>query len=164
MNSSMTAAELIAWNDATARQWQELCVATPAILNAPCDIAGSGTCGGLLRHVAVTELRYAELLAGLAAGDYTQLPASTSEQIFAIHDHAIAVLRTLVEDPAIDWTRKIEFPTLTAGRRRASRRAILFHAMLHSIRHYAQLGTAMRRAGFEHHLKMDYLLMDSEPA
>ncbi|ACO34647.1 DinB family protein [Acidobacterium sp.] len=160
----MTAAELIAWNDATARQWRDLCLATPAILDAPCDVAGTGTCSGLLRHLSITELRYAELLAGLPAGDYNQVPANTSEQIFAIHDHAVAVLRTLVEDPTIDWAQKIEFPTITAGRRLASRRAILFHAMLHSIRHYAQLGTAVRRAGFEHSLKMDYLLMDSEPA
>jgi uncharacterized damage-inducible protein DinB len=52
--------------------------------------------------------------------------------------------------------------TRTMGRARAARKAVLFHAMLHAIRHYAQLATLVRRQGIKPNWAMDYLMMDME--
>ena len=41
----------------------------------------------------------------------------------------------------------IEFPTRSAGMQRATRRKVLAHALLHSIRHWAQVATLARAAG-----------------
>jgi uncharacterized damage-inducible protein DinB len=72
------------------------------------------------------------------------------------------MLRTLLAEQTYDWYQTIEFKTLTAGTRRAPRRAVLFHALLHGTRHYAQLATLVRRAGYSTGIDSDYLLMDSE--
>jgi uncharacterized damage-inducible protein DinB len=45
---------------------------------------------------------------------------------------------------------------------RASRKTIFFHAMLHSIRHYAQLATLVRQRGIKPDWPMDYLIMGAE--
>jgi uncharacterized damage-inducible protein DinB len=41
-------------------------------------------------------------------------------------------------------------------------RTILLHALLHAMRHYAQLSTLVRQAGFATGFASDYLLMDAE--
>lgn len=161
---SLSAAELIAWNQSTTQKWREFTAARPEVLEVPCDVFGSSTCGGLLRHIVASELRYADLLAGYPAGNYAGQSGATSEEIFETHDRALRILDALLKTADFDWEHKIEFPTLTAGLRRAPRRAIFFHCLLHGIRHYAQLATIVRQAGFPAGLAQDYLLMDSEPA
>jgi uncharacterized damage-inducible protein DinB len=46
-----------------------------------------------------------------------------------------------------DLTVVMEFPTRTAGVLRASERKMFAHAMLHGVRHWAQLATALREKG-----------------
>jgi uncharacterized damage-inducible protein DinB len=161
--SCLSAPELIAWNDSTAKQWQSFVTANAAALSIPCDIFSAKTAGQLLHHIVSSELRYAEILAGLQVTDYDSLPYSTPDEIFSIHQRALVILHALLADASYDWTRQLEFNTLTAGRRRSSCRSILFHSMLHGIRHYAQLATLVRQAGFSPKLAVDYLLMDSQP-
>ena len=62
----------------------------------------------------------------------------------------------------VDWDERTEFMTRTMGPARASRKAVLFHAILHAIRHYAQLATLVRREGIKPNWAMDYLVMDME--
>lgn len=45
---------------------------------------------------------------------------------------------------------------------RASRKTILVHALMHSIRHYAQLATLVRQHGVKPDWQMDYLLMGTQ--
>jgi uncharacterized damage-inducible protein DinB len=72
------------------------------------------------------------------------------------------MLRLLLADPAYDWALAIEFQTLTQGPLRAPRQAVLFHLLLHGVRHYAQLATLVRSAGYPAGFAMDYLLMAAE--
>jgi uncharacterized damage-inducible protein DinB len=51
----------------------------------------------------------------------------------------------------------IEFPTRTAGMLRSSKRKIFLHAMLHGVRHWAQLATALREAGYPTNWAKDFL-------
>jgi len=160
---ALTAEELIAWNDATSHQWRTFVTENPTVLAVQCDIYKAETVGQLLQHIVAAELRYAERLAELPVSDYAAIPYATSDDIYATHDRALSILRTLLADPTYDWNAQLEFNTLTQGRRRSSRRSILFHAMLHGIRHYAQLTTLVRQAGFSPKMALDYLLMDSQP-
>ena len=97
---------------------------------SPCDIYKAKTIGELLQHVVAVELRYAERLSGAPATDYSNVPFETAAETFATHERAMAILRGLAADDVFDWSMAIEFPTLTAGRRRATRRTILHHALL----------------------------------
>jgi uncharacterized damage-inducible protein DinB len=76
---------------------------------------------------------------------------------------AIAIFKQLLASD-IDWDASIEFNTRSMGPARSARKTILFHALLHSIRHYAQLATLARQLGVKPDLPMDYLLMDIEIA
>jgi hypothetical protein len=46
------------------------------------------------------------------------------------------------------------------GPAHSTRKTIFFHALLHGIRHYAQLATIVRRHDIKPGRPMDYLFMD----
>jgi uncharacterized damage-inducible protein DinB len=160
---SLTAEDILAWNDATAKGWHALALEHPTLLQIPCDIHNSTTVGQLLQHIVAAELRYAERLSDAPATDYTSIPFTTADEIFATHQRALDMLKALLQDSEFDWNHEIEFPTLTAGKRRAARKAVFQHALLHSIRHYAQLATLVRQHGLQP-APADYLLLASRPA
>ena len=64
----------------------------------------------------------------------------------------------------LDWNGKFNFVTRSRGPARSSRKSVLFHALMHSIRHYAQLATLVRQSGIKPGWPMDYLFMDMESA
>jgi uncharacterized damage-inducible protein DinB len=62
----------------------------------------------------------------------------------------------------IDWNQPMDFTTRTMGTLRSNRKTILFHALLHGIRHYAQLASLVRQCGVKPDWPMDYLFMHAE--
>ncbi len=154
---AVTATELLDWNDLTAQRWEALLAANPAALEFPCDVYGTETVRGLLRHIFAVELRYAERLSGEPVTPYERVPEGSAEELFALHDQNMARYRKLLTDDSVDWEEKLEFTTISAGKRSATRKRILFHALLHGIRHYAQLATLVRQHGVKPDWPMDYL-------
>ena len=161
MQPSLSAEDLIAWNDCTAREWRELLTSHPEVLALPCDIAGAKTVGQLLQHIVAVELRYAQQLAEQSISEYADIPFDTAEALYATHDRATAQFRDLLAKP-IDWDAKFGFVTRTLGPARSTRKAVLFHSQLHSIRHYAQLATLVRQHGIQQKWRLDYLAMHIE--
>jgi uncharacterized damage-inducible protein DinB len=159
----LTAQEMIAWNEKTSNGWRHFLTGHPELLSLPCDIAGVKTVAELLQHIVAVELRYAQRLANLPASDYANIPTDSVESIYGIHDSAFAIFRDLLASD-IDWNASLEFSTRSMGPARSARKTILFHALLHGIRHYAQLATMARKNGIKPDWPMDYLLMDFEPA
>jgi uncharacterized damage-inducible protein DinB len=157
----LTAEEILAWNDKTAQGWRQLLTIHPELLTQPCDIAGTKTVAELLQHIVAAQLRYAERLAGLPTSDYDAIPFDSVESIYATHDRAAAIFQQLfVSD--IDWNEPTDFTTRTRGALRSNRKTILFHALLHGIRHYAQLASLVRQCGVKPDWPMDYLFMHAE--
>ena len=159
----LTTEQLMKWVERTSTGWRDLIDQHPEILTMPCDIMGVSTAGGLLQHIVAVELRYAERLSGMAASDYTQVPYDSAAALYATHERAFALLRALLASN-VDWEEPIEFMTRSRGLVRSKRHTILFHGLLHSIRHYAQLATLVRQHGVAPGWPMDYLFMDVEPA
>jgi uncharacterized damage-inducible protein DinB len=154
----LTANELLAWNERTAQTWRELLEAYPEILKLPCDIYGVKTVAELLQHIVAVEMRYAQRLAGIPETGYDAIPYGTAGELFAAHQAAMQLYREeLARDG--DWESSMEFKTISMGQARATRRTMFLHAILHSIRHYAQLATLVRQHGFKPGYPMDYLLM-----
>jgi uncharacterized damage-inducible protein DinB len=158
--TSLTAEEVLNWNDSSANRWRSLLTKYPNALSLRCDIRGSSTVADLLQHIVAAELRYAERLHGEPVTDYGDIPKATVNDIFDTHDLAFAKYRDLLENDSYEWHIDVEFPTKD-GLLVAPRRAILFHAMLHSIRHYAQLATLLRHAGITVDWQLDYLFMSA---
>jgi uncharacterized damage-inducible protein DinB len=155
----LTAEELLAWLETTSTNWRDLATTHPEILALPCDILDTQTVANLLHHIAVVELRYAQRILGLPESAYEDVSAQSIATIYTAHDHAIALFRQALATPSLDWEIPIEFKTRSAGILLASRRTILIHALMHSIRHYAQLATLVRQHGIKPHWSMDYLFM-----
>jgi len=154
--------DLIAWNEHTHAEWRKLLTAHPEVLSFPCDIAGAKTVAELLQHIVAPELRYAQQLAGELITDYKDIPFYSVESIYATHDRAMTRFRQLLADGTINWDKPLEFITRTLGPARSTRKTVLFHALLHCIRHYAQLTTLVRQHGITHKLPQDYLVMHIE--
>ncbi|MBB5318800.1 DinB family protein [Tunturibacter empetritectus] len=123
---------------------------------------GVQTVAQLLQHIVAVELRFAERLADQPATDYANVPYDSIEAIYATHDRTLALLRKLL-DSEMNWDEAIEFSTRAMGPARSARKTILFHLLLHGIRHYAQLSTLVRQHGVKPGWPMDYLFMDIEP-
>jgi uncharacterized damage-inducible protein DinB len=151
-------------NETTAQKCHTLLVAHPEALAVACDIRGGETVGQLLQHIVAVELRYAQRLAALPESDYSAVPYGSANEILSTHSQAISILRSLLEDPAFDWSQPLEFHTITMGKLVSTRKTVFIHAMMHSIRHYAQLATILRQHGIKPDWPMDYLFMNARPA
>jgi uncharacterized damage-inducible protein DinB len=159
---ALTSEEVLAWNEATAQRWQQLLTKHPELLPQPCDIAGTKTVAELLQHIVAVQLRYAQRIAGLPISEYADVPFDSVASIYATHERSIALFQQLLASN-IDWNEQIDFPTRSMGQLRSTRKTILFHAFLHSIRHYAQLASLARQHGVQPDWPMDYLFMHVEP-
>ena len=113
--TSLSAEEVLHWNDTTAKHWQSLLNDHPEALAIPCDIRESATVADLLQHIVAAELRYAQRLADEPITDYADIPKSDAAAIFATHDGAISKLRPLLADDSYDWEREVDFVTRSAG-------------------------------------------------
>jgi len=159
----ISATELIAWLEKTSSNWRKLLDAHPELLALPCDIMGTKSVAELLQHIVAVELRYAERLGDHPVSDYASIAYDSVASIYATHDRAIAIFHQLLVSD-IDWNQSVEFMTRSVGAARSTRKTILFHALFHGIRHYAQLATLVRQHGVKPDWPMDYLFMDMERA
>ena len=150
--------KLIAWNEDTAEKFHDFIKAQPAIFSLPSDIRSSDeTVAGTLQHIVYLELRFANLMAGFSKIPLEGIPKDSIEAIHATHMRATAIVRQLLADPTFDWSQELTFEIPNLGPLNASRETYLIHLTMHSIRHYAQLATIVRKAGFEPNSRMDYL-------
>ncbi len=158
---ALSANEVMAWLDVTSAKWRALIEERPEVLGFPCDVMGVSTVGGLLQHIVAVELRYAEQLSGLPPTEYAMIPFDSAAAIYATHERAMRMLRELLANDG-DWDAKFEYVTRSMGPARSARKTVLFHALLHGIRHYAQLATLVRQHGIKPGWQMDYIAMDIE--
>jgi uncharacterized damage-inducible protein DinB len=157
----LSAQEVLNWNEKTSEHWRGFLTENPEALAIVCDIAGAKRVAELMQHIVAVELRYAERIVQVAETPYEQVKYDSIEAIYATHDRAIGMMKQALAGDT-DWERRIEFQTRSYGAMRASVKTIYFHAMLHGIRHYAQLGTLVRQHGYKTAWLGDYLMMGVE--
>lgn len=155
---TIDAAALVQWNDETAQHWQKLLQTFPEALELACDVYGAKDVRGLLKHIFAVELRYSQRLSGFPVTAYEDIPSGSADLLFGLHRQAMSRYHEMLADPGVTWQEQLEFQTLSAGTIRASRQKVLVHAMLHSVRHYAQLATLVRQNGIKPDWPMDFLM------
>jgi uncharacterized damage-inducible protein DinB len=155
--------ELLRFNEQETGRWHQfLAKHDSAILDLEIDLAGGGTVRDVLLHIFAVELKYAERLSGSALTKLSDLPTGTIDEIFGIAATAYGKLRNYLKTASdADVNGKITFPTLSAGEQTATRRKVLGHALVHSLRHWAQLTTEMRRRGYKAEWHHDFLFTDA---
>jgi uncharacterized damage-inducible protein DinB len=159
MSVAISLEELLAWNHEASEFWKAHLDANPALLELPCDIGGTVSVGQFVRHVWGVELRWGQRIAGLPVSPNEEMPDGPLDALFGLHLQAVQVFRTLLDDPALNWDEgmTLNYPWLPFEARSASRRKVAAHALFHSQRHWAQLATLVRAAGFPSGFRGDLL-------
>jgi uncharacterized damage-inducible protein DinB len=99
-------------------------------------------------HIVAVELRYAERLLEEPVTDYDRLPTGSVLELFSTSDQADRKFRQFLSGSSdAEWAKVLTFPTRSGGTLTASKRKIFVHALLHGMRHWAQLATFLRQQG-----------------
>lgn len=160
MKPAITFEELLGWDCETSDFWNAHLEAHPALLDLPCSIGGTTNVQELVRHIWSVELRWAQRLAALPELAKEATPTGPLPVLFHLHFEAIQIFGKLLADPSQDWEAPfvLKIPSIPPDARTVSRRKVLGHALLHSQRHWAQLATLVRLAGFPSNFAGDLLL------
>ena len=155
--------ELLRFDEQETDRWHQfLAKQDPDVLGLKVDLAGGGTVRDLLLHIFAVELKYAERLSGGTLAQPADLPKRSLNEIFSIATTAQEKMKNYLKRASeSDLNGKITFPTVSAGEQTASRRKVIAHALLHSLRHWAQLTTEMRRRGYKADWHHDFLFTDA---
>lgn len=154
--------ELLADNESATNKWAAWFRSNPSALDVPCDIYNSETVRGVLKHLWAVELRHSQRLLGEDVTSYDAIPAGSLDDLTAVHQKAIANLRRfLLQATDATLSECLSIQTLSKGTVRASRRKLFVHVMLHSMRHWAQLSTALRQNGYTTDWVKDFLFSEA---
>jgi len=157
--------ELIDYTGEETERWERwLRAQDPAVLDVSMGEGRWGTVRELLFHTFLVERRYADRLLGDEITPYEGVPHQTLDELWAIHHAARERLIRYVETAsAADWDEVLEFQTLLYGPMYGSRRKVVGHALLHGVRHWAQIATALRREGWPEQWPHDLMAATTLP-
>lgn len=150
MSVGITLEELLTWNEEVATWWKAHMDANPHLLELPCDIGGTKNVQELLRHIWGAELRWGQRLASQPVTAKEVMPTGPLDALFALHTQAMEIFRGLLAADETSWSLPytLDLAVIPPDRRTASRRKVAVHALTHGHRHWAQLATLVRSAGF----------------
>jgi len=159
MSAGITLEEMLAWNDQASAYWKAHFDANPNLLDLPCGVGGAAHVQEFVRHIWGAELRWAQRLAGVEETAREKIPVGPLDALFDLHTQAIAIYRGLLAAPEQTWSEPyvLKFDWVPPEQRTVSRRKIAAHAFFHSQRHWAQLATLVRNAGFPSDFRGDLL-------
>ena len=142
--------------DPVGRDWF---VERPKAWAVPFATGRMATIGGVVTHIFVVELRYAQRLLDQEVTQWEQFRQTSIDDVFELGDHARGQLvQFLTSAPESELDRVLTFQTLTAGTVTASKHKIASNVFLHGIRHWGQVATVLRQQGFADQWAHDMLL------
>jgi len=164
MKPGMNFEELLDYTEAETHQWQKWLERHPETLAVSAGIAGEEDVAGLVVHIFAAELRYAERLLGLPITPYEELQRGDLSRVFSIGSDARGKLRQFLKNAnKKQMEETLSFETRTAGTLTASRRKIVMHTLMHGVRHWAQIATALRKAGYKQDWQHDFIFTEIMP-
>lgn len=150
MSCSLTFDELLRYTNEERDKWRGWLLQHAAAVDAPVQPdARFSTVGKLIDHIFLVERRHLQRLAGTPLADRTGLTGNNALPLF---DYGASVRRELeqyaadLDDDVADQVRRFE---VREQQWEMTTRKLLFHMLLHEIRHWAQVVLAVRLAGFE---------------
>jgi len=150
------------YTEAETWRWQGFFQKHPDALDLEVDIASANDIRRLIVHIFAVELRYAERLVEVVPTPYDRLPTGSLDEIFSIGDIARDKIRQhLARTTDADLRTVLTFETRTAGTLSSSKRKIVAHVLLHGIRHWAQIATALRQHGYKQDWPHDLIFTDA---
>ncbi len=161
METGIRFQELMHYTDAETGRWHGFFRQHPDALDLEAGIAGKDI-RDLIIHIFAVELRYAERLLELPVTSYEQLPTGSLDEIFNLGATARQKLQQFLARATDAEMRKVlTFETHTAGTLSSSKRKIVAHSLLHGVRHWAQIATALRQHGCQEDGRHDFIFTDA---
>jgi uncharacterized damage-inducible protein DinB len=158
MTVGISFAELLTWGDETSAFWRAHFETHPAQLDLPCDIGGTANVRELVRHIWGVELRWVQRLAELPVTPREDLPDGPLDKLYELHLRTAEVFRELMAVPAESWDQPFKIDWNPSLEMTVTRRKVAGHLLFHGQRHWAQLATLLRVAGFPSGFRGDLLL------
>jgi uncharacterized damage-inducible protein DinB len=150
MALSLTFDELLRYTNGEREKWRGWFGGHADALEAPVQSGGRfPTVGKLIDHIFLVERRHLQRLLDEPLTEHTGLTGNNAPPLF---DYGASVRRELeqyvqdLDDDVADEER-----SFLIGDRQLpmTPRKLLFHILLHELRHWAQIALAIRLAGFE---------------
>ena len=149
MTINISLDELLAWNDEERAKWLSWLKANPAALEVRLQAGGRfPTVGALVDHIFLIEVRHTCRLQGQQLPADSGVPANDVDALFAYAGRGRQRLREFLTTMRIDDLDQARDVKVASGVYRLSPRKLLFHMVLHEVRHWAQIAVAVRIAGF----------------
>jgi uncharacterized damage-inducible protein DinB len=165
-SANITFDELLRHNEEETEHWHSWFQQHPDALNVPLDMADAKDVRGMLVHIFAVEFLYTERMVGhvrerISPEDF---PSGSVDELFGIGASARQKFREFLSNWSDqDWNETVTFRTLSSGSKSATRRKCYVHALLHSMRHWAQLASRLRQAGFKQDWGHDFLYTQALP-
>ena len=162
--ASISLEELLSYRDGETDRWRRWLATHPAAFDIRLAEGDNGSVRGLIRHIFAVELRYGQRLLGTPVSDWSAFRQHDPDEIFALGDESRAlVAKYLAQATSASLAESLTFETLTAGTVTASRRKLVVNLVNHGTRHWAQIATALRQAGYADQWPHDLLLSEALP-
>jgi uncharacterized damage-inducible protein DinB len=144
--------DLLAYTDRDRLQWlgwfREQGPPALAVDLGPNNTGRIRNVGELVRHIFSAEQRYVERSLQTPLTDSSPMPADDVEALFAFGVESRRALRELLATfPAAEWDapRQMSIGTHTLT---VTSRTMILQAITHELRHWAQVATFLRQAGY----------------
>jgi uncharacterized damage-inducible protein DinB len=141
-------AVLLAYTGEETRRWRVFFDQNPKALDVP--IGGERKdVRGLVTHLFVSECRWGQCLVGEPPTSPDSFKPQNIDELWAIYASARKRVETWVASATPEELDQIlTVKSVTFGETTASKRKILSHSLIHGIRHWAQIATALRQGCF----------------
>jgi uncharacterized damage-inducible protein DinB len=147
---AITFDELVRYTNMEREKWRQWFFSHAAAVDAPVQPEGRlPTVGKLIDHIFLVERRHLQRLTFQPVSNTTGLTGNNAPPLF---DYGASVRRELeqyVADLSDDETDTVRQFDVRDQKWPMTPRKLLFHILLHEMRHWAQVALAVRLAGFE---------------
>lgn len=143
--------ELLRYTNEEREKWRGWFSSHPTAMESPVQTSEARlpTVGKLIDHIFLVERRHLQRLRQERLSDSTGLSAQNAPPLFdygaSVRRELESFVETLDEDEA-DETRTFDVQN---QQWLMTPRKLLFHILLHEVRHWAQIALSVRNAGFE---------------
>jgi len=142
--------ELLRYTTGERDKWRAWFAAHPQAMDAPAQPGGRpATVGKLIDHIFLAERRNLERLTGSPLSASTGLTGNNAPPLFDYGSSVRRELEQYVSDLDGDLADEVRAFQFGDRPRPMSARKLLFHVLVHEIRHWAQVALAIRLAGHE---------------
>jgi uncharacterized damage-inducible protein DinB len=139
--------ELLAYTGEETRRWRAYFDQNPKALDVP--IGGERKdVRGLVAHLFVSEYRWGQQLVGEQPTPREAFNPQNLDEIWAVYETARKRVETWLASTTPEDLDRILTVKASRGDTAVSKRKILSHVVIHGIRHWAQIATALRQGGF----------------